>query len=233
MKIRNLLVSSAALALAAGTASANLVVDLVPQSGTEPLILNPGDTFSLNIVATIDSSATGTGLQSAQGRIRTSGLAIANVTSALTSAPFNGANHQDTDGPAFATLVDLDADTDIDVGSNNNGSSAGFFAFRSDAITLGNSFTVGTVTFSVPLNAVPGSTGTAVWERRVAGTTGSGSAVWREGTSVFSGSTTAAELYLNGDGVTYEIAAVPEPTSLALAGMTGLGLLARRRRIAR
>jgi len=225
-------------------AHAGLVVDLVPTGGTGGTQVNgssvkvgaAGDVIHFNVVATV-SGTDGTSNESMQtafgsavSTLTGGGSAIGNFSAAVPLSPYNGTNS------AGGTVQDLNGQAGLDVGSNNAASSADWVAFRSNSPTAGtgasdtSTFVLGTIDWTV--SSVP-STGSTqlVWQPRAGGTTAAGGVWVQDGATANNTTGTLpghGQSYTAGPGVT--VTATPEPGSLALLGLGGLGLLLRRRR---
>jgi len=237
-------VAAIGLAGLSTVAHAGLVVDLVPTGGTGDALINgktvtvgtAGDVIHFNIVATVSGAdaAANEGMQTAFGSAVStpgSGGAQGNFSAAVPVSPFNGAN-------SFGgTVQDLNGLPGLDVGSNNAASSADWIELRSNSSTAGtgasdtSTFLLGTIDFTVTAAPGAGSTTTLSWLPRAGGATTAGG-IWTQDGQVANNTTGT----LAGHGGSYtggsavSIVAAPEPGSLALLGLGGLGLLLRRRR---
>jgi hypothetical protein len=196
-------------------------------------------------------------LQSAGGSILSSnGGLLGNlsvpggVTTGIT-APFRA----NSSSAGFVT--DLDGDGDLDVGSNNTGDAENFFSARSAKLLGPRSNDDGT-TPGLVVNTIPGGWEYLLSLSRFVVTNNAGStnvnfrpnqasfgAVWAENAaeqfntdgdfSGYAGGQTFGPsngTYTNGSAINIAGAAgtTPEPASLGLIGVAGLGLLARRRK---
>jgi hypothetical protein len=121
-------------------------------------------------------------------------------------------------GSSNGLVTDLDGDSDLDVGSNNNAIGTNFFSPRSkDAPTpqFESHVLIGTMQMTLQ---VSGGFTLVNFRPRVSPTSGS----WFEdGTQITSSTFSAGAPVVLG---------IPEPTTLSLTSMAGLGLLARRRK---
>jgi len=204
-------------AMAAGMASvanAGLVIDL--QATDSTVITAPGQVVHFNIVATVtgsDADTTNEGLQTFQGNIlgdpaTTIGGNFSTVSLSAT----------------FTNPPNSNAGTATDLNGDGNGDVSGIVGRDANGVAPGNSFIVGTVTWT----ATKANSGSELlhWQVKTPGLSPTGN--WQEDASP-KGNTaaTGAGSYTAGPGVTV---AAPEPGSLALLGLGGLGLLLRRRR---
>jgi len=258
------IVAAAAIGLgafgAAQQANASLIIDLratqlnggaLPAGSTaKSVTVAPGDTVTMQIWAKISGAdaVNNEKIQSAAGDITSSnGGLLGN----LSAAPFPG-QMVDTDGDGepdtlvrnFADLgsqagkvQNLDADTDLDVGTPMTAQNVtDFFNARAAAqqaatVVNGNpagtrEIQIGSATFQV---AAGGSGSTLLqFVNRVEnnGAPATEGAVWIEDGVV---KNPTVGTYTNGAPVSLTTG-VPEPTSLALAGIAGLGMLNRRRK---
>jgi hypothetical protein len=125
-------------------------------------------------------------------------------------------------GGSNGFVQDLDADTDLDVGSNNNASSVNFFRARSTSAPAhvpGVEALVGTVTMTLTSNT--GGFHTQVTHVNFRPRVSSTAASWFEnGTQITSSD------FSSGPPVVLQN--VPEPAALGLLGVTGACALARR-----
>lgn len=273
-RLSTMLLSGAALTgLGVSVVNAGLLIDVraVTRNGSTNLgagntakslpSINVGDTIGFRVFADV----TGTdatkfqALQSLSGSFLSSGgLTRGNLllSAAGQIQPFNGT------GSSVGTATDLDGDGDNDIGSNNPGDPAGFWAIRAPLLTGPHSTdAAGNSVFnpSFPPTSIPGGTeytvinnlrfvvttassATGVNFRNRASTTGG---LWTENAdevSTDNGDGTTAVGYTGGQTFTdtSNVASgapvligggvVPEPATLGLAGLAGLGMLARRRK---
>jgi hypothetical protein len=198
-----------------------------------------GDVVSIQIFALVQgtNAANDEGLQSFGGSIYSSGGTLGNLSSAALAAPFNGSGSQN------GSQQDFDSDGDLDIGSIPTGARPAanslYFFPRANAMQNGSlgsvdgtpvaganpaaeEWLVGTVNFTVTMAQGPT---TIEFVRRVFpnGANDPATSHWNEdggglrtGTSPYSSN----PLFIN----------IPEPSSVALAGLASLGLLARRKR---
>jgi MYXO-CTERM domain-containing protein len=220
-----MLLSGAAIAGFSAAASAALVIDVratAVNGGTlvgpkEVVGVAPGSTVTMSVFALTtgnDGSTANDGILSFAGSFLTSGGTTFGNLVATRAPTMTGT------GGSNGLVTDLDGDGDLDVGSNNSASATLFFSARSSVApdpVFGPEVLVGTVTMAVTAGGLTPTL--ANFRPRLAGTAGS----WFEdGTQITSSAFTAgAPVAVNG---------VPEPTALGLAGLAGLGALARRRR---
>jgi len=224
-------------------AKGSLVVDLVPTSGSSGVLVNGstvtvnnvGDVVHFNVVATVtgqDANPNNDGLQAAFGNISGSGTNIGSFagTAGTTSTFAAGSLFSGTVQKGFpqdlgSGGVDLGfkVGTDSDVTRWVEARAGSVVSSSGNAISQtggSSSFLLGTVDWVKTVAGV--GTENVHWTPRISINT-----VWNEDGGTNSNGSNSAN-YLAGPGVT--IAATPEPGSLALLGLGGLGLLLRRRR---
>lgn len=133
------------------------VLDLrLAGGGNTATVTTVGQVIDLDVWVTItgdDADATNEALQSVHGSFLSTDISGGAATGTLQTtllAPFNGT--QSSSG----AQADLDSDGDLDVGSNNNSSAAGFFVARANSMTSegqvsgsSKSFKIGTSAFTV------------------------------------------------------------------------------------
>lgn len=223
-----------ALGLLGTTANAALLIDVRLADGTKSAVVTPGSTFTINVFATatgVDGNTANEGIQSLFGSMLSSngGLPV-NYTSVLAVSPFASNNRQDTSSNTKAALTDLDGDGDIDVGSNNVNSSAGFLFPRADGIQAGSTeFHLLTATIMVPLDAGDSLSTDLNW--RIRGRTNS-VGLWRVDNvtkNSFPGTTSSSDVVTIGAPVTVSTA-IPEPAALGLLPIATASLLRRKPR---
>jgi len=232
-RISSMLLGGAAAAGLVSAAQASLTLDLraVAATGQASVVNaklvnvsgNSGTvTFEIHGVvapATDDGNALNDGTNTLTGSFVTTGSS-AHGNLVATRAPLFTNVAPSSDG----TVQDLDNDGDADVGGSNTGtvnyfgprSSTGQFVPGADSIigtlvlTLNGAFGAGdTLTHFTPRPAIA-------------------SAGWSEnGVGV---STNASNLFLSGPDVVLHSVLIPEPASIGLIGLAGLGMLARRRK---
>src|SRR5687768_9531978 len=128
----------------------SLTVDLrLPGGAKAATVTGTGQKINLEVWATVkgaNASTSDDGFQMAAGSLLSSNIngGAANGTLVATlSSPFNAAASQN------GSQKDLDGDGDLDVGSNDNTLSAGFFVARAASMMEGTSFKIGTAVFTV------------------------------------------------------------------------------------
>ena len=141
----------------------SLTVDLrLPGGGKSATVTSVGQKISLEVWATVkgaNSSTTDDGFQMQHGSLLSSnvngGAANGTLSVALIS-PFNGL------GSDVGRQQDLDGDGDLDVGTNDNVMSTDHYVTRAASMMVGNSFKIGTATFTVTsLRSTTGQTNLA------------------------------------------------------------------------
>jgi MYXO-CTERM domain-containing protein len=226
-RLSRMLMTGAAVAGMSAAADAALVIDLratgVTGQGTvanEKTVTNvaPGSIVAFDVFAiTTDSNNGNTsdqGILSFAGSFLSAGGTTEGNLVAARAATMTGT------GGSNGLVTDLDADGDLDVGSNNNASALNFFSARSTTAPtpqFGMTVLVGTLAMTIT-EATPLET-LVNFRVRVAGTAGS----WFE-----DGSQITSSNFSPGSPVS--VNGIPEPAALGLAGLTALGALARRRR---
>jgi len=231
-RISTMLLSGAAAAAMTSAAQAAFMYDVraVSVSGAGNLVVTnksvvmvtPGvvtfNLFGLIQPATDDGNPNNEANKSMNGSfLSTGGTTVGNLA-ATVAAPFQNLSF------SGGTIQDLDGDGDLDVGNNSSSSGADYWSARATDTTngvAGQEALLGTMTFTV----TTAGTETSVNFRKKAGAA-SGIGQWVEnGVTILSNANNVlvgAPVLVGG--------IVPEPTSIGLIGLAGLGMLARRRK---
>jgi hypothetical protein len=207
-----------------------------PVADPTHVIVAAGDVVTFNLFAQI----TGTngldddGLQAIDGAIRSSTGGLLGNLSAQLFAPFNGS------GSSPGTPIDVDSDGDLDVSGPQWQVSTGYFHPRSVVMTtngtrIGNDteqFLISAATFTVGASATEGQQ-TVVDYLQHRTSFGGNNFPW--GTFLIDGNNGGivprnADNTLIGTSGGVLIEVVPEPAGVALAALSSLGLLARRKK---
>jgi hypothetical protein len=234
-----MLLSGAAAAAMTSATHAALVVDVLATGATgagnvvvnskSVTVLAPG-TVTFDIFGKVvnpfangnvdDGNSLNEAITNVFGNYLSSGTGVSGTLSGTVSGSFQGS------GWSTGALSDLDGDGDLDIGSNNSSLGDNFWAARSPVATgvVGNSILIGTLTLTV--TSVNDPLASTLINYQAKPGTPSGVGLWRENGS-FIQSNSAGNI---GPGVPVTLNGIPEPTSLGLIGLTGLGLLARRRK---
>jgi len=233
--------------VAASQADASLVIDIratavngVPVSGdAKNVVAAPGQTVTFGVFAQVSGTngVNDEGFQGVSGVFRTStGGLLGDLVSHTAGDAATGFSAL---GSQQGSQVDVDTDGDLDIGIGPNTpttNSNTVFQARSGAMntngTVLNANTrewqIGTLDFQVKPDATGSSTIDFLVRKNPNGTNNLQYGTWAEDTSTNPpgnknptlGTVTSSPALVS----------VPEPTGLALAGIAGLGLLARRRK---
>ena len=234
-------VGIAAASFALSCSNATLTIDLrattvngVPAANPKSVEVFPGQTVSFDVYAIVTGATEAAGLEGFQIAIGsiTSGAGGSPLGDILTNeivAPFNGA------GSTIGTRVDLDADTDVDLGSNNAALDSNFIGVRSAAMTLGNANGLGAsefkfYTFTFQVRAGQNGGSAAVNWRKTDLTGLTTEYIWQENgvlTNSRGVNGGSVPLILNGPSVS--VLVVPEPTAFGMVLMGAMGVVGFRR----
>ncbi len=236
-RISTMLLGGAAAAGMASAAQASFLFDVraVSATGTGNAVLTdksvqvtgPG-TITFNLFGIInettpDSNANNEFFVSMTGSFLSTGTSVkGNMTATVTPAYFSTASPPTS---SVGTIQDLDGDGDLDVGGGNSSLGSDYWWARPDSAIPGQTHMLGTLTMTITEANLADLTATEVNYRKKLGAP-SGIGQWREnGVNVISNANNiqpGTPVLLNTD--------VPEPTSIGLIGLAGLGMLARRRK---
>jgi hypothetical protein len=164
------------------------VVDVRLAGGGQNVTVNTvGQVVNFDVFVTVtgeNSTGSDDGLQFSIGSMLSS-----NITggAALGSIALQPVSPFDSSGSSDGTQADLDADTDLDVGSNNNPSATGFFIARSGSMNTNgtvsgasNTFHIATGTFTVT-SLLTGVQTNLIFRPRVGGGTAFSSVIQEDG----------------------------------------------------
>jgi len=236
-RISSMLLGGAAVAgLSSGT-QASLTYDLraalssnpnnVVVDGKNVNVTQASGTITFNVFAVVVASDNGNALDegfvAGNGNFLSTGASVKGNLAALRGPLYLGTGGSD------GTIQDLDNDGDLDVGGTNTTGAANFFNPRvgtAPTPIMGASQLVGTVTMSLTGGTLSGNT---LVNFQVKPGNPLGTAQWIEnGVSTIANGTTA--IFQAGPDVVLHTTIVPEPTTIGLIGLAGLGMLARRRK---
>ena len=227
-------------------AHATLTVGLeLPGGGNTVQVSKAGDSVQLNVVATITGTdgKANEGIQSAAGSI-VANLGTGSPSAIVGSFASTGGTSTFSAVAPFNSTVQLGKVQTIgntggtDIGFKTGGATTDYVAVR--AATLQGqdqagtvtplasapdsvSYLLGTVTYTVSQLPTPGTADVLSWIPRPKNAS---AAVWEEDGAT---ANTFTSTYVSGQSVTVT-SPVPEPGTLALGGVAGMGLLLRRRR---
>jgi hypothetical protein len=234
-----LLSGAAAAAITTSAAQAIFVFDVraTGATGTGNTVVNtksvlltgPG-TVSFNLVgviqpATDDGNPNNEANKIMIGSFLTTGDSVKGNLAATVSAAFQNL------GFSTGTIQDLDGDGDLDIGSNNSANASDYWAVRTTDVSNGipgQEAILGTMTLTVGAGGITPGADTLLNFRKKTGAANSVGSWNENGVTVLSNSsnvTNGPDVHLTPAG-----GAVPEPTSIGLMGLAGLGMLARRRK---
>lgn len=225
-------------------AQAGVIIDIRVVGGdtANHKVVTAGEVVTLEVHALVTGAvgnAGSDGIQIVAGGFKSTGSLLGAINpagDAITFAPENGAigvgiNGFNASGARVGTKVDLDSDTDLDlgklgtVGTTASAQRAGAMVSSGTgvtAITDGVDVTFGKITFTVP--AVPVGTETSItWGYA---STGNMFTFQKDGATLNVSPTSNFSELGTPIGA---VLSIPEPTSLSLLGLGALGLIRRRR----
>jgi hypothetical protein len=235
-RISTMLLSGAAAAAMTTAAHASLTMDVRATSvtgagnslGNNKLVnlAGPG-TVTFDIFATINPTTDNGNTQdeafvSMTGSFLSTGAGVLGDMAATVNA---AGGYYNPPQSSFGTITDLDGDGDLDVGGASSSSGADYWWARAANVATGvagQSHLLGTLTLVI---TSVGATDTTVnYQKKLGAPSGVGQ--WRENNGPINGS--ATNILIGSNVVLHPN--VPEPTSVGLIGLAGLGMFARRRK---
>jgi len=241
-RISTMLLSGAAAAAMTTAAQASLTMDVRATSVTgagnslvdnKHLSISGPGTVTFNIFATINPTVDNGNTQdeafvSMTGSYLSTGTSIKGSMAADVNA---AGGYYNPPQSSFGTIQDLDGDGDLDVGGSSSSSGSDYWWARAANVATGvagQSHLLGTLTLAITSLTAGDGTDTLVnYQKKLGAPSGVGQ--WRENNGPINGSATniliGAPVVLSPQSVN-----APEPTSIGLIGLAGLGMLARRRK---
>ena len=222
--MRTLKIIAALVAVGAltATASATLMFSVEGPGGATNMNVTPGQTVTLyfyGVIQGADSNYTNEGLQAITSSFKSTGDLKVNYTATALEENFKATGWQ-----VGAANTTIDGDGDIDWGSSNNNDAAGWLAGRNTSFVYGNTnpakILVATLTTTVNPAGVAGQSALMEPIPRVYSNTDK----WKEDGvyKTYTGSGSVGT-----EGVMLHL--IPEPATMALLAIGGLGVLLRRR----
>jgi hypothetical protein len=243
------LATAAAVGLAgfaASQASASLLIDIratqvngVPVADPKNVVAAPGQTVTFAVFAQVSgtNAATDEGFQGVTGVFNSSNGGL--LGDLISHTAGDAATGFSALGSQQGSQVDVDSDGDLDIGIGPNTpttNSNTVFQARSGSMNTNGTvlpsgakeWEIGSLTFTIK----PGATGESLvnfaLRKNPTGSNNLQYGTWSEDSSTNPpGNKTPTDGVVTSSGA---LVSVPEPTGLALAGIAGLGLLARRRK---